>query len=90
MILSGHSLFFLQQSRTGQDISACLPVRISRLSAWSHVEAVLAEMINRGAEVILICTCLIKPIPYLPKCAYVDEIADAIRALDVQIVMGTH
>jgi len=48
------------------------------------------EMINWGAEVIFICTCLIKPIPYPPKCAYVDEIADAIQVLDVQIVMGTH
>jgi len=36
------------------------------------------EMIRRGAEVIFTCTCLIKLIPYPPKCAYVGEIADAI------------
>ncbi|MEA1944128.1 MAG: hypothetical protein U9N07_02130 [Euryarchaeota archaeon] len=30
---------------------------------------------------IFICTCVIKPIPSPPKCAYADEIADAIRAL---------
>ena len=47
-------------------------------------------MIRRGAEVIIICTCLIKPIPHPPKCAYVDEIADAISALGVRVVMGTH
>ena len=48
------------------------------------------EMIRRGAEVIFICTCLIKPIPHPPKCAYADDIEDAISALGVRVVMVQH
>jgi len=49
------------------------------------------EMVNRGAEVIFICTCLIKPIPNPPKCVYAEELADAIRdKLGVRVIMGTH
>ncbi|MCD4816752.1 MAG: CGGC domain-containing protein [Methanosarcinales archaeon] len=49
------------------------------------------EMVKRGAEVIFMCTCLIKPIPNPPKCPYAEELADAIRdKLGVRVIMGTH
>ena len=50
-----------------------------------------AEMVRRGAEVIFLGTCMIKPIPSEPVCKYSAEIADAIRKkTGVDVVMGTH
>jgi len=49
------------------------------------------EMVRRGAEVIFLCTCMIKPIPSEPVCRYSEEIAGAIRKnAGVEVVMGTH
>ncbi|WP_135611917.1 CGGC domain-containing protein [Methanococcoides sp. AM1] len=51
----------------------------------------IREMIRRGAEVIFLCTCMIKPIPNPPKCPYAEELAEAIRDMcDVRVIMGTH
>jgi predicted metal-binding protein len=48
-------------------------------------------MVRRGAEVIFLGTCMIKPIPSEPVCKYSAEIAEAIRKkTGVDVVMGTH
>lgn len=50
-----------------------------------------AEMVRRGADVIVMCTCMIKPIPSGPVCKYSEEISDAIRKkTDVDIIISTH
>lgn len=49
------------------------------------------EMVRRGAEVIFLGTCMIKPIPSEPVCRYSEEIAGAIRKkTGVEVIMGTH
>ncbi len=52
---------------------------------------VAANMVKRGADVIYLATCMVKPIPTPPACDHPEEIAQAIRdKTGVKVVMGTH
>jgi predicted metal-binding protein len=52
---------------------------------------VAQDMVRRGAEVIYLATCVVKPVPTPPACDHPEEIAQAIRdKTGVKVVMGTH
>jgi predicted metal-binding protein len=52
---------------------------------------VAQDMVKRGAEVVYLATCVVKPMPTPPACDHPDEIAQAIRdKTGGKVVMGTY